>query len=55
MPAQLDVLTGDFEDHVLIGGRGHVDTVTGGVFEDQGEEHGCTSLKYVGGCGIICL
>ena len=28
------VQTGDFGCHVLIGGRGHVDTVAGGVFED---------------------
>ena len=28
------VQTGDFGGHVLIGGRGHVDTVAGGVFEN---------------------
>ena len=28
------VQTNDFGGHVLVGGRGHVDTVTGGVFED---------------------
>lgn len=42
------VQTEDFGCHVLIGGRGHVDTVAVGIFKDKFEKHSCTPFTFSG-------